>query len=228
MSGPEQLPLPLPALEALGREDFFVSPANALAVAQVEAWRDWPSRKMVVYGPEGSGKTHLAHVWASLSGARIVEATALSEDSVPGLAEAPACVENVDAIAGNAACERALFHLHNLCLAQGHALLMTAAREPAGWRLGLPDLQSRVQGAQAARLSEPDDLLLTMLLAKLLADHQTQVRPDVIPYLVSHMPRSYSAARALAEALSADSLATKKPVSRRMAAEALERLGPGL
>lgn len=225
MSGSDQIPLPLPALEALGREDFFVSPANALAVAQIEAWRDWPARKMVVSGPEGSGKTHLAHVWASLAGARIVEAQALSEDTVPGLADAPVCVENIEAIAGKAPQERALFHLHNLVLAQGHALLMTSAREPALWRLDLPDLQSRVQGAQSARLSEPDDLLLTMLLAKLLADHQAPVRTDVIPYLVSHMPRSYRAARALAEMLSAESLAAKKPVSRRMAAAALDRLG---
>ena len=90
---------------------------------------------------------------------------------MPGLADAPVCVENIEAIAGKAPQERALFHLHNLVLAQGHALLMTSAREPAPWRLDLPDLQSRVQGAQSARLSEPDDLLLTMLLAKLLADH---------------------------------------------------------
>jgi chromosomal replication initiation ATPase DnaA len=224
---PAQLPLPLPALEALGREDFFVSPANAMAVAQIEDWRNWPARKMVVSGPEGSGKTHLAHVWASLSGARILEATALEEAGIPALATAPVCVENIEAIAGDAPRERALFHLHNLTLAEGHALLMTARREPAHWRLGLADLQSRVQGAQAARLSEPDDLLLTMLLAKLLSDHQTRTRPDVIPYLVSRMPRSYRAARALAEALTAASLAAKRAATRRMATEVLERLYPG-
>ncbi|MGB8622376.1 MAG: chromosomal replication initiator DnaA, partial [Paracoccaceae bacterium] len=73
----EQLVFDLPLRAARGREDFFVSPANAMAVAQVENWRRWPARKLVLVGPQGAGKTHLAHVWAAQADAGIVEAAAL-------------------------------------------------------------------------------------------------------------------------------------------------------
>ena len=73
----EQLPLPLPARSALGREDYFVSPANAIAVAMVEGWRDWPQRKLVLLGPSladgppGPGHTRLLFDLAADPGERV-------------------------------------------------------------------------------------------------------------------------------------------------------------
>jgi hypothetical protein len=66
----EQLVFDLPVRPAMGRDDFFVTGSNAAALAQVDGWRDWPFGKLVLVGPEGAGKTHLAHVWAAGSGAR--------------------------------------------------------------------------------------------------------------------------------------------------------------
>lgn len=224
MSCPEQLPLPLPAKTALGREDYFVSPANALPVALIEGWRDWPARKFLLTGPEGAGKTHLAHVWAALSGATIVAATELHGSDIPALAGSAVCVEDADRIAGNRPGEEALFHLHNLVLAEGHALLVTARSGPARWPLGLPDLQSRLMGMQGAQLPGPDDLLLGVVLTKLLDDRGVLPDPEVLPFLTKRMPRSFAFARRLADALNARSLAAKKGVTRRMAAEVLARL----
>ena len=73
-----QLSFDLPALPALGRDDFFVSRSNAAAVAMIEGWQDWPARKLALIGPKGAGKTHLVHVWAGLSGGRIVAAEMLA------------------------------------------------------------------------------------------------------------------------------------------------------
>ncbi|MBS0125212.1 DnaA ATPase domain-containing protein [Thetidibacter halocola] len=220
----EQLPLPLPVRAALGREDYFVSTANALAVAMVEGWRDWPQRKLVLLGPSGSGKTHLAHVWAAQSGATILPAQDLAQADIPRLAEAPACVEDVQRIAGEPAAEEALFHLHNLCLAEGRALLLTAVRPPMRWGLTLPDLQSRLEGTQSVSLSDPDDALLTALLAKLFADRQIVPDATVIPYLVAHMPRSYAAARQMTEALDRAALSAKSRITRPMAVQMVARL----
>jgi len=219
-----QLPLPLPARDALGREAFFVSPANALAVAQIEAWQTWPARKCVLTGPEGSGKTHLAHVWAGLAGARIVPSLALVSADIPTLASGPICVEDVQDIAGDRASEEALFHLHNLALSQGHSLLVSAKNEPQHWGLTLPDLQSRMQGAQLARLSDPDDSLLVALLAKLFDDRQLHPGPDVLTYLARHMPRSHAEAQRLVAALDAASLAKHSKISRSFAAGVLRDL----
>ena len=224
MKPSRQIPLPLPVRPALGREDYFVSPANVLAVAMVEGWETWPQGKFVLLGPEGSGKTHLAHVWARLTAAPIMSAQDLRNADIPTLARTGICVEDVDSIAGDRPSEEALFHLHNLCLAEANPLLLTAKRPPLRWGLTLPDLQSRLEGTQSASLSEPDDVLLTAILAKLFADRQIVPAPTVIPYLVGHMPRSYAAAKRITEALDHAALSAKTPITRPMARAVLEAL----
>lgn len=148
----EQLPLNLPARTALGRGDFFVTEANALALAEIDGWRSWPAGKLVLVGPAGAGKTHLAHVWAKESGARILPASRLAEADIPALGEGPVVVEDADRIAGDRPAEEALFHLHNLALAERQPLLITASLPPSRWPLSLPDLASRMQGSPVARL----------------------------------------------------------------------------
>ena len=217
----EQLGLDLPARAALGRDDFFVSDANAMALAMVESWPNWAGNKLAIIGPEGSGKTHLAHVWAAQSGARIVDATTLSKDAVPDLAQTPVAVENVPAIATDPDAQDALFHLHNLTLAEGHSLLVTGVSEPKHWGLTLPDLKSRLQGTTTAVLNEPDDALLSILLAKLFDDRQLIPNAETIAYMVKHMDRSFAEARRLVREIDQASLAKKRPVTRALAAEIL-------
>jgi len=218
-----QLTFDLPALQALGRDDFFVSPNNAGAVAMIESWQNWPSRKLLLIGPEGAGKTHLAHVWASLSGAAIVQASDLTEIDIPKLAQAPVAVENIPAIAGLTTAQDALFHLHNLALAEGQSLLFTGTGEAQTWGLTLPDLLSRMQGTPAVALGAPYDDLLAAVLMKLFADRQLNPRPDVLAYLTKHMERSFSAARAIVADLDTIALSEGREVSRKLASEVLER-----
>lgn len=219
-----QLSFDLPARAALGREDFFIAPANAMAVALIENWQNWPGRKLLLEGPKGAGKTHLAHVWAQAAAARIVAATSLAGADIPDLASAPIAVEDVQDIAGDAAAENALFHLHNLVLAESHALLLTADRPAARWGLQLPDLASRMQGTQATRLEAPDDKLLSAVLAKLFADRQLIPTPDTIPYLVARMDRAFDSARLLVAQLDRAALSQGRAINRKLAAEVLEQI----
>lgn len=219
-----QLSFDLPARAALGREDFFVAPANAMAVALIENWQNWPGRKLLLEGPKGAGKTHLAHVWAQAAGARIVAATSLADVDIPDLASGLVAVEDVQDIAGDPAVENALFHLHNLTLAEGHALLLTADRPAARWGLELPDLASRMQGTQATRLEAPDDRLLAAVLAKLFADRQLIPTPDTIPYLVARMDRAFDSARLLVALLDQAALNQGRAINRKLAAEMLEQM----
>lgn len=218
---PRQLSFELPAKNALGRDDYFVSPANALAVAIIDAPENWPGGKLVLSGPEGSGKTHLVHVWAAQTGARIVDACAIAESDVPELAQGPVVVENVPEIASNADAQTTLFHLHNLVLAEGHTLLLTGRLAPNLWALPLPDLQSRIDAAQHIALDHPDDSLLAAVLAKLFYDRQITPRPDVIPFLVRHMDRSLNAAAHIVAQLDRVSLEERQTLSRSLAARVL-------
>ncbi|MFU8882404.1 MAG: chromosomal replication initiator DnaA [Rhodobacterales bacterium] len=220
----QQLSFDLPVRAALGREDFFVAPANAMAVALIEGWQNWPGRKLVLEGPSGAGKTHLVHVWAQATGARIVAAASLAGADIPALASGHVAVEDVPEIAGDTDAENALFHLHNLTLAEGHALLLSADRPAARWGLALPDLASRMQGTQATRLDAPDDRLLAAVLAKLFADRQLIPTPDTIPYLVARMDRSLASAGQLVARLDSAALSQKRPINRKLAAEVLEQM----
>jgi len=222
---PRQLSFDLPVRTALGREDFFVSSANSAAVTLIEDWRDWPGHKLLIAGPEGSGKTHLAHVWADGSGARIAAAADLRSENVPALATGPIAIDDCDGIAGNRSAEEALFHLHNLAIAERHPILFTARLTPGRWRLGLPDLASRMQATPVARLGAPDDALLQAVMMKLFMDRQLSPSPETIPFLVRRIDRSFSAARRIVEALDATSLEQSRPINRRLAAHVLDKSG---
>lgn len=216
-----QLAFDLPAREAWRREDFFPSPANATALAAVDDWRNWPGGKLMLVGPRGSGKTHLARLWASETGAALLPGTALAEADLPALAaQGAVAVEDAETAAGDPQAEAAFFHLHNLVTQSGH-LLITATRPPRDWPLGLPDLASRLQSASLARIEAPDDALLSAVLIKLFADRQITVPPTLIPYLVQRMERSIDAARALVAALDARALAEGRAVTVKLAADLL-------
>lgn len=224
----EQMGLDLPSVPALGRADFLVAPSNALALAMIESWENWTPRKLLLVGPAGSGKTHLTHVWATLAVADVIAASALTEDDVPTLAARSVAVEDVHLIADNTTAQAALFHLHNLVLAEGHSLLMTGTGAPTRWDIALPDLASRLNGTQIAQMEAPDDALLSAVLAKLFADRQLAVKPDLIAYLVRRMDRSFAAAREIVARLDAASLAQKRPISRQLAGRLLDDGGaPG-
>ncbi|MGC3936266.1 chromosomal replication initiator DnaA [Roseobacter sp. EG26] len=216
---PEQLSFDLPSVPALGRADFMVAPSNAVAVAMIEAA---PAGKLVLTGPEGSGKTHLAHVWATKAKAQIISSIDLNEADIPALAQRSIVVEDVPEIAGDADKQNALFHLHNLVLAEDKALLLTGRGAVRDWGITLPDLASRVAAAPSASLELPDDTLLAAILAKLFADKQLTPKRDLIPYLITRMDRSFAAARGLVDRLDTASLAQKRPISRVLAASLLD------
>lgn len=219
---PPQLTLALAARPAAqGGAAFFPAPANAAARAALEDWAAWPGGKLLLIGPRGSGKTHLAHIWAEAAGARLFTAADLARESPDALAHGPMVLDGAEAVAGAAALEAALFHLCNLAGARGQALLLTASAPPAAWGLHLPDLKSRMQALAQAHLDLPDEALLAAVLVKLFADRQLRVDPGLITYLVPRMTRSIGAARDLVAALDAKALAEGRGVTRALAAALL-------
>ena len=221
---PRQLTIALPVRVALGRADFFVSPSNALAVNMIDRSDTWPNGKLALSGPPGAGKTHLAHVWMARTGARLIAAADLSEDALPELATSPLAIEDVPEIAGNRDLETLLFHLHNLAQANNQPLLFTGRAAPRAWNLTLPDLQSRMEGTAHIALDAPDDALLAAVLGKLFTDRQIVPKDTVIPYLVSHMERSFAQADRIVKALDARALHDHRDITRDLTREVLADL----
>ncbi len=208
MSG-SQLPLPLRIEPSLGREDFIVAPGNAEAVRFIDSFPNWPAPAAALYGPAGSGKSHLVSVWARAAGARVVEAAALDGRFVRTLgAETAVAVENVDS-AGTAARDDALFALIN----RHTPLLLTGREPPQSWPVSLPDLSSRFKALLAFALWSPDDALLEALARKLFADRQLKVPDAVVVRMVVSLERAPGAIRDFVARADAKALAEKRPVT---------------
>ena len=215
--GPRQLALALDHAESLAREDFLAGPSNAAALALIERWPDWPSRTLLLRGPEGSGKSHLAAIWAREAGARTLSLRSLDGAEVPiALATGALVLENLGEHSFD---EAALFHLLNLAREERAYVLITARAAPATWRIELPDLASRLRAIPIVALETPDDALLRAVIVKLFADRQLAVDESLVSYLATHIERSFAAARTAVAALDREALRLKRPVTRALAGE---------
>jgi chromosomal replication initiation ATPase DnaA len=213
---PKQLALDLPLAPRHGREDFLVSPSNARAYALIESWPDWPDPVLVLTGPRGSGKTHLAAIWAAAAKAWTVDSFEVTGPRVPQLVSSGALViEDI----GPEVDEPALFHLLNLARERRCSVLLTG--EAPAERLGLrtPDLRSRLRLAPTVALEPPDDALLRAVLVKLFLDRQLVIDTTVVDFLTLRIERSLAAAAEVVAALDREALSRGRRITRPMAAD---------
>jgi len=166
----------------------------------------------------GSGKTHLAQVFAARSGASVLSPQALAAARLPELLGGARAAIVEDAAATP---EEALLHLYNMLAERGGHLLLTAREPPARWGIALADLRSRLLAAPVAALQPPDDTLLAALLVKLFADRQLAVGAEVLAYLVPRLERSFDAAATIVAALDRAALAAHRSITVPLAREVL-------
>ena len=224
MSMGRQLALPLPHAPSFARDDFLAAPSNAAALALVESWPDWPAPLMLLNGPAGAGKSHLAAIFAARTGGVLIEGARLGAADPDAATSAPAlAIDDCEAALG---AETMFFHLLNFARVRGTALLMTATRPPSLWGVGTPDLLSRLRLAPVVEILAPEPPLIEAALTKMFADRQLAVEPSVIAYIARRLDRSLGAARALVEAIDGEALAQGRKVTRAMAAALLSEAEP--
>nr|MBA3447129.1 hypothetical protein [Pseudaminobacter sp.] len=215
---PRQLPLDLGHATGYSRDDLVVSGANREAVSLIDRWPDWPSSIVVLAGPAGSGKSHLASIWRELSGAVALEPESIERHASRIDAGHPVLIDDADSSALD---QQGLFHLVNAARGAGTNVLLTAQRFPAAWGVELPDLASRLKAAAAVEIHEPDDLLLAGVITKLFADRQVEVDANVVQFLVRRIERSLSTAIRIVDRLDRAALEQKTRITRSLAAEAI-------
>jgi chromosomal replication initiation ATPase DnaA len=201
-----------------GRRDFVVGPTNEAAVEALDAWPDWLGRILMLVGPQGSGKSHLARDWATAAEGHFlcdVEAELADLHTLEG---SPVAVDDADRVD-----DETLFHLINQAGAEGGGLLLTSRTRPQSWKVELPDLRSRLNALRVVELGEPDDVVLTGVLRRLFEQALIKPSDETLAYLVRRIERSVPKAREVVRLLDAE----HKPVTRKLAKEVLERAGFG-
>jgi chromosomal replication initiation ATPase DnaA len=205
-------------------DDFLICDANRAAVLWLDRWPSWPSPALILRGPPGCGKTHLAQAFAQRTGARIVAVANIAGADPDGLVgPTPGCVlEDADRALGRSG-EEGLFHLYNALAASGRTLLLTARQPVRRWPLALADIRSRLMAAPDVAIGGADDTLIAALLVKLFADRQLVVDDDVVVWLLPRMERSFAAAVACVDRLDQAALAHHRritiPFARSVLAE---------
>ncbi|MDR3461904.1 MAG: DnaA/Hda family protein [Beijerinckiaceae bacterium] len=213
-SSARQLILDLTGAPATGAEDFLVSSSNEQAFGLIDLWPEWPAPTLILTGPAGSGKSHLAAIWARRAQARILRP---DEDLEPETLARHAAIlmEDCDRVRRP---EAALFHLINLLKETGGSLLLTARQKPDLWGITTPDLLSRLRLAPTAAIGRPDSALLRAVLVKLFTDRQIRIEEDVIVYAALHLDQSLEEAARFVQAVDEAALSAGRRITKPLAA----------
>jgi chromosomal replication initiation ATPase DnaA len=220
---PRQIPLDLGHKPGHSRDELVVSDANRQAVALIDAWPDWPAAVVVLAGPAGSGKSHLASIWAGIANAVFVDSSDIERWVEGAPLSHPVVIDDADIDLD----EHGLFHLLNAARSAGTHVLLTSRRFPSAWGVRLPDLASRLKTAATVEILEPDDHLLAAVITKLFADRQVEVERHVVQFLVRRIERSLSTAIDVVDRLDRIALEQKTRITRALAAETVNALDRG-
>lgn len=214
-----QMSFELPVASAMTRDDFILDEANKNAFDVIVAWPNWQSDVVILAGPVGSGKSHLAAVHSQQSGAIYLNGVELPTlEELADLDGTHLIIEDAHSLKLD---EIKMFHLLNHVRERTTTLLITSRSWPDAWPIKLPDLRSRLRAAHPLELNEPGDRLLRQVMVKLFADRQLSVEPRVLDYILVRMERSLSAAGRLVDELDRLSLEEGRPITRQLAAEIL-------
>lgn len=219
----EQLPLSLSHPTDFYSDDLVVTKSNKSAYELIERWPNWPMPVAVLVGPDGSGKTHFATVWADISKAQEIEPDQLDQAITFIEKGIPVLVEDMDGFDLN---EVVFFHLIN-SVKESHVinpkttLLITARKGPSNWNVKLDDLASRLRSVTLATLEQPDDELLNAVAFKLFSDRQITVDPSVVEFLVSRSERSLFALGKTVDQIDRLALQRKSKITKALVSEAL-------
>ena len=219
----DQLSFSLPEKVLHNRENYFVSRANRNAVSFIEDWNSWPLNKLILVGSEGSGKTHLASLWAEEVGAKILSSTDLMEEQISKLSGKPVLIEDIHKIQRNRPAETIFFHLHNLLNLENTSLLMTSRLLPGRLNFILEDLQSRILGSSIAELEAVDDDLLSAVLVKMFADRQMYFSDKLLAYVLLRIERSYIAIKTFVEEVDSRAMTENRVIGKRLVRDILDK-----
>ena len=214
---PRQLLLALDHSVSFAREDFLRGPSNAEALNLVERWPDWPDRIVALVGPQGSGKSHLAAIWAETTGARVLSAKLLPHSDLPAAFATGALV--LEDLEFEGLDERALFHLLNFAREQAANVLITSRSPLTTFPVVIRDLASRMRAVPSVALAAPDDVLLRALIVKLAVDRQIAVDESLVSYVANRIERSFAAAHHAVQRLDEEAMRQHRPVTRALAVE---------
>ena len=201
-------------------ESFISSDFNKIALTLVQSWPNWPNSKFLsIYGPKGSGKTHISKLWANKSKAKIITTIENSDIYIISKNNDAFVLDNVEP--GEKWPDKLFFHFINHLIDTRKYLIITSLKPLNKFNWKLPDLNSRLSSITSTSISFPDDNSLIKIMMKQLADRQITINLENIKYILNRIERSFEEITEIIEILDHLSLSKKKPLTISLIKEAL-------
>ena len=217
----DQLILKFPTHKAYKKEDFYVSPSNQEAYDFINSWPKWIKRTVNIFGPSGSGKSHLASILKSKISSLQIEANNLNDETFFKFkTKEVLIIENLNASVS----ENLLFSLWNVALQDNKYLLITSTKPISSFKFKLRDLISRVTSSLIIGINLPSDDLISVILAKNLSDKQIKVEKKPIDYIINRIDRSYEKISQFILTLDKYSLKKGSPFGLKLIKEVLKMI----
>ena len=216
-----QLILKFPSHQAYKKEDFYVSPSNQEAYDFINSWPKWIKRTVNIFGPSGSGKSHLASILKSKTSCLQIETKRLSDEIFFQFkTKEVLIIENLDGKVS----EKLLFSLWNIALQDNKYLLITSKKPINSFKFKLRDLTSRVTSSLIIGINLPSDDLISVIIAKSFSDKQIKVEKKHIDYIIKRIDRSYEKISQFILILDKYSLKKGSPFSLKLIKEVLKMI----
>ena len=216
-----QLSLNLKKKKIYEKDDFLVSNSNKEAYRLINSWPEWRSRKIIIFGDSGTGKTHLSKIWQNKTSAIILNLNKLKKIKFESFFQKKNIfiIENISSFFDKINkkeknnLEKKLLHFYNLIEEKKGYLLLTSLIAPKLWKISLPDLKSRILSSIAVKIKKPNDELLSSVLVKLFVDKQILIDKKIIKFIVYRSERSFANLENIVNKIDKQSLITKKKIN---------------
>ena len=187
----------------------------------INKWPDWESRKIIIFGDSGTGKTHLSKIWQEKTSAIILNLNKFKKIKFDNffLKKKKFIIENISNFFDKIKkkdkenLEKNLLHFYNLIDEKRGYVVLTAAIAPKFWGINLPDLKSRILSSTTINIKKPDDELLSSVLVKLFIDKQILIDKKIIKFIVYRSERSFTSLQSLVNKIDEQSLIKKKKIN---------------
>ena len=217
----DQLILEFPSHKAYKKEDFYVSPSNQQAYDFINSWPRWIKSTVNIFGPSGSGKSHLASILKNKTSCLQVNSNELNENIfIKYKTKEALIIENLD----EKISENLLFALWNIALQDNKYLMITSRKSIVSYKFKLKDLLSRVKSSLIIGIKLPSDDLISVILAKNFSDKQIKVEKKHIDYIIKRIDRSYEKISQFILTLDKYSLKKGSPFSLKLIKEVLKMI----
>ena len=215
----DQLILKFPTNKVYLKEDFYVSSSNHEAYDFVNSWPKWIKKIINIYGPKGSGKTHIASLLKNKTSFIELQSNELDDKIFLKFKSKEALIiENVT----EKIPENIFFSLWNVAIQDNKYLLTTSINSLSTYKFKLPDLQSRTKSCISIGIKLPDDNLISVILTKNFSDKQIQIEKKHIDYIIKRIDRSYEKISQFISLLDKYSLKKGSPFTLKLIKEVLK------